>query len=109
MSRYEVRFWSDERGQCPVQEWLESLDKNHQKRVLALLKMLGELGRDLRLPHSRALGVGLYELRDTSRGPGFRVYYCFEEETLLILLASGNKTTQERDIKIAHKRKGELE
>ena len=59
MTRYDVRFWSDLRGRCPVQEWLASLDKIHQKRVFALLRMLGEMGRDLKLPHSRALGEGL--------------------------------------------------
>ena len=54
MSTFEVRFWTDSRGRCPVEKWLASLDKIHQKRMFALLRMLGEIGRDLHLPHCRA-------------------------------------------------------
>ncbi len=109
MSTFEVKFWTDSRGRCPVEKWLASLDKIHQKRMFALLRMLGEIGRDLHLPHCRALGGGLYELRDTGRGPGYRIYYCFEGENLIILLASGKKTSQERDISTALSRMEDLE
>jgi putative addiction module killer protein len=109
MTTFEMKFWINSRGQCPVEEWLESLDKIHKKRMFALLRMLGEIGRELHLPHCRALGGGLYELRDPGRGPGYRIYYCFEGESLIILLASGKKTSQERDIKTALTRMEDME
>ena len=47
-------------------------------------------------------------------GPGYRVYFGKDGETLVILLGGGTKKTQDRDIAIAHarwqdykKRKGE--
>ena len=64
--------------------------------------MLEELGNELKLPHSRALGKGLFELRE--RQFGYRVYYCFKGNQLIILLTAGDKKTQEKDIKIAYKR-----
>jgi putative addiction module killer protein len=70
--------------------------------------MLSELGRDLRLPHCRALGDGLFELRDTSRGPGYRISYCFAGDKLIVLVPSGDKSTQERDIVTATRRMEEL-
>ena len=93
MIKYEVRFWADTRERCPVEKWLSDLNKVHQKKLFAMLRMLGEIGRDLHLPHSRALGAGLYELRDTSQGPGYRIYYCFIGEIVIVLLAAGNKAT----------------
>ncbi len=64
--------------------------------------MLEMVGNDLRLPHSKPLGEGLFELRE--RKYGYRVYYGFKGQCLIILLAAGNKRSQERDIKIARER-----
>lgn len=48
----------------------------------------------------RHLRAGLSELKiDT--GPGYRVYYTQEQQTLLILLAGGDKSTQASDIRRA--------
>ena len=43
---------------------------------------------------------GIYELR-IDYGPGYRVYYIKRDQQLIILLAGGDKRTQDRDIKTA--------
>ena len=48
----------------------------------------------------RAVGEGISELR-INYGPGHRVYYKAIGQTLIILLAGGDKRTQSRDIKAA--------
>ncbi len=37
-------------------------------------------------------------------GPGYRLYYCWEEDVIVILLVGGNKETQEHDIELARQR-----
>jgi putative addiction module killer protein len=48
----------------------------------------------------RFLGGGLYELREHT-GPGYRIYFTFRSGRLILLLAGGDKSSQERDINLA--------
>ncbi|MEA5619961.1 type II toxin-antitoxin system RelE/ParE family toxin [Cronbergia sp. UHCC 0137] len=48
----------------------------------------------------KPVGQGISELR-IDYGPGYRVYFVQRGETLIILLAGGDKGTQEWDIKTA--------
>ena len=48
----------------------------------------------------RAVGRGVSELR-IPYGPGYRVYLTQRRETLVMLLAGGDKSSQHRDIRIA--------
>ena len=46
------------------------------------------------------VGEGVSELR-VDYGPGYRVYFVQRGQTLVILLAGGDKRTQDQDIKTA--------
>ena len=48
----------------------------------------------------KSLGGGLHELR-VAFGPGYRIYFMFEDDTLVILLTGGDKGSQKRDIAAA--------
>ena len=76
-----------------------------------LVELLVEHGPNLRLPHSRAFGDGLFELRPNGRAGIGRAFYCFMScRTIIVLHAFVKKSRQtlDRDLKLAHKRLKEL-
>ena len=99
-----VMCWASPSGRKPVKDWIADLDDAAFKKVDKLIGLLKSLGRDLRPPHCRFLGDGLYELRDTATGPGYRIYYAWEDDVLVILLAAGDKGSQVKDIETARRR-----
>ena len=48
----------------------------------------------------KSVGAGVYEMR-IDCGPGYRLYFGLDGLKLVILLAGGNKRSQESDIKHA--------
>jgi putative addiction module killer protein len=78
-------------------KWFKSLhDRQARARINTRIRRLsmGNLG------DVKPVGEGLSELR-INYGPGYRVYFIQRGQTLVILLAGGEKNTQTRDIKIA--------
>lgn len=79
------------------ERWFEGLrDLNAQLRIGARIRRvsLGNLG------DVKPVGEGVSELR-IPYGPGYRVYLTQRGETLIILLAGGDKSSQRRDIERA--------
>jgi len=50
----------------------------------------------------KAVGEGLSELR-VDVGPGYRLYFVKREKVVIVLLAGGDKSTQQADIRRARK------
>lgn len=78
---------------------------------LRLADLLEEFGPALRMPHSRAMGDGLFELRPKGREGIGRVFYCFLVGKRIVMLHSFIKKTEEtprRELKIAVERMREM-
>ena len=78
-------------------KWLDGLaDIRARARILARIERLaaGNPG------DAEPVGEGVSELR-INYGPGYRVYYKRRGQSLIILLAGGDKHTQAKDIKTA--------
>ena len=60
---FEIEFYRTREGSCPMEAFLDSLDQRMAIKALQELTLLSEKGTDLREPHSKALGKGLFELR----------------------------------------------
>lgn len=77
--------------------WLDGLrDRAGRARILVRVDRLthGNPGKH------RDLTDGVSELK-IDFGPGYRVYYTQRETSLLLLLAGGDKSTQQKDIAMA--------
>ena len=81
------------------QEWLDGLkDPRAYARVETRIFRLS-----LGLPGDvKPVGKGVSELR-IDEGPGYRVYFTKRGRTLIVILAGGDKSTQDRDIRTAIK------
>jgi putative addiction module killer protein len=106
MKQWKIEYWTSGKDKGPIEKWLDKLTKEQLKSLTKEITMLELAGNELKLPHSKALGKGLFELRE--RQFGLRVYYGFLGTFIIIVLAAGNKKSQEKDIAIARKRLSEL-
>jgi putative addiction module killer protein len=78
-------------------KWFRSLrDRQARARINVRIRRLS-LGNP---GDVKPVGEGVSELR-IDYGPGYRVYFVEKGHTVVILLAGGDKLTQERDIKTA--------
>jgi putative addiction module killer protein len=78
--------------------WLKKLrDLRGKARIIRRLDRLAQGNSG----DVRPIGKGLSELR-LDVGPGYRVYYLQDGETLILLLCGGDKSTQQKDIDKAH-------
>jgi putative addiction module killer protein len=78
-------------------QWFNSLrDRQARARIDVRIRRLS-LGNP---GDARPVGEGVSELR-IDYGPGYRVYFVQHGQALVILLAGGDKHTQDQDIKIA--------
>ena len=77
-----------------------------------LVELLAEYGPSLRLPHSRAFGNGLFELRPRGRAGIGRAFYGFmvrKRVTVLHAFIKKTQQTPDRELKLARKRLKELQ
>ncbi len=77
-----------------------------------LLELLAAHGPSLRLPHSRAFGGGLFELRPRGRSGIGRAFYCFLIGKRVVVLHAFIKKSQQTpgsELKIARKRLKEVQ
>lgn len=84
-------------GKSPFAEWLQRL-RDHQVRAV-IRKRINRI-RQGNFGDSKSVGDGVFELR-IDFGPGFRVYFGQDGDTIVVLLCGGDKGTQDADIKRA--------
>ena len=90
---------------------IEALPVGIRASYARLTELLEEFGLELRMPHSRAMGSGLFELRPRGREGIARVFYCTKVGRKIIILHSFIKKTNEtpkREMDIARRRQREV-
>jgi putative addiction module killer protein len=93
----EIRQYVDRLGRIPFERWFLRLDGTVRARITVALGRLEEGN----FSTTKSLGGGIHELR-LDFGPGYRVYFGKDGETIVILLGGGTKKRQQADIEAAH-------
>jgi len=92
----EIRYYVDSGGREPFADWFSGLDGTAKAKVVRAVTRM-EQGN---LSNVKSVGEGVLELR-IDFGPGYRVYFRRDGDTLILLLTGGTKKRQQRDIEAA--------
>ena len=92
----EVREYLDRRGHSPFAAWSDRLNREAAVKVAAALARIQQGN----FSNAKGVGAGAHEFR-IDFGPGYRIYFGKDGETLVILLGGGTKKRQQRDISAA--------
>ncbi|HZC15335.1 MAG TPA: type II toxin-antitoxin system RelE/ParE family toxin [Caulobacteraceae bacterium] len=95
----DVREYLTPEGDSPFDAWFEDLDAQAAAKMTIAVTRIGHGN----LSNVKGVGAGVFECR-VNFGPGYRVYFGKDGETIVILLAGGTKKRRQRDIEDAHTR-----
>jgi phage-related protein len=104
-------MWTIEYYSERVQHEIYNLPTSVGVRYIRLTDMLIEFGPNLGMPHTRAMGDGLFELRISGKEGIARVFYCTAIRQRIIMLHSFVKKTEKtpkRELEIARRRQKEV-
>ncbi len=93
----EIRYYVTSGGLQPFAAWFTDLEPVARAKVTRAIARM-EQGN---LSNVKSVGEGVLEHR-IDFGPGYRVYFGRDGDTLVILLTGGTKKRQQRDIEAAH-------
>ena len=103
--------WTIDYYDTKLERLLLRLPEGLLARYLHLTDLMIAFGANLGMPHTRAMGNGLYELRLKSREGIARVFYCTVVERRIIMLHGYTKKSQktpQRELQIARRRMREI-
>lgn len=94
-----LKQYLERSGRNPFAQWFHGLDAEAFARVTAVLTRIEEGN----FSSVKGVGGGVFE-KKIDFGPGYRVYFGKDGETIVILLGGGTKKRQNRDIEFARAR-----
>jgi putative addiction module killer protein len=92
----EVREYLDRSGRSPFAAWSDRLNREAAAKVAAALARIQQGN----FSSAKGVGSGVYEYR-IDFGPGYRIYFGKDGDTLVILIGGGTKKRQQEDIATA--------
>lgn len=103
---YTIEYFH-ERVLSEIESWPVDVLADYA-RIIELLMVHGP---NLRMPHSRAFGDGLFELRPRGRAGIGRAFYCFlvgHRVVVLHAFVKKSQQTPDKEMKLARKRMKEI-
>ncbi len=103
---WQITYYSE-----ALQEALLALPPGIQARYVHITQRMLIVGPDLGMPHTRALGKGLFEIRAKAEEGIGRVFYCTlvgKRIVMLHTLVKKTQTTPNKEFRIARHRMKEI-
>ena len=88
-----------------VAEWILGLEDALWKRTVVVIDRLADVGPAARMPLSRSLGDGLFELRFTLGSTARRITYRFTSRGTIVLLTTFRKQRNNERTEVARARR----
>ncbi len=94
---YKVIYYTTKRGDCPVEEFLDSLQVNVRAKVVKWLELLEEKGPNLPRPYADILRNKIRELRVSHGNLEIRLLYFFWKDRIIIVTHGFLKKERQSD------------
>ena len=91
---FDIEFYTLPDGRKPVEEFLDSLPIKMRIKAIDSLDLLEKYGNQLRMPYSKALSDGLFELRIKFSSDISRIFYFFYIGNKIVVTNGFVKKTQ---------------
>ena len=107
---WEIETYKSSTGQEIVEAIILKMQPATKAKLARLLELLEQFGPELSMPHTRAMGGGLYELRVRGKQE-VRVFYIYAHVSTIYLLHAFQKKTQEtpkKELDLARQRQKEI-
>jgi len=104
---YEIEYFHPT-IEADIEKWPASIKADYRR--ISLLVM--EYGPQVRMPHTKAMGGGLFEMRPKGRDGIGRAFYCYVKGKKIIILHSfikKTKKTPQKELRLALKRMQEVQ
>lgn len=104
--RYRIEFYNS-RVKSEILAWPPGV----AARFAAIAKRMAEYGPDIGLPHTRAMGGGLFEIRASGAEGIARAFYCTRVDKRIVILHGFIKKSQKTpapELEIARRRLKEV-
>ncbi len=95
--RTAIYFKDSQSKAEPAKQWLEKLKDRVAQAAIYVRIARAESGN---FGEHKSVGEGVMEMR-IPVGPGYRLYYAFDGQEVILLLVGGDKSTQSKDIRRA--------
>ena len=92
----DIRYYVDAGGGAPFADWFAELELVASAKIARAIARM-EQGN---FSNAKGVGEGVLEYK-IDFGPGYRVYFGRDGDTIVILLTGGTKKRQQRDIDTA--------
>jgi|SRR3989338_11103838 len=100
----EIKYYTS-----AIRIFIKSLDEKSIASILKLLSLLYRCGHEIKMPYSKSLGGGLFELRKLGKRQ-IRIIYCYYNNNVFILhvFEKKNNKINKADLDIAKYRQSTL-